>query len=165
LRTVRSPPGPDDDKTLRFAYSLDNLHANELLYRRVDLADVVDAHLAALAKAPAIGFGRYIISAETPFEETDLAELRADTPAVVRRRFPEFDALYRDLGWTMAPSIDRVYVSRRAISDLGWSPRHGFPQALRALEAGASFRSLLAEAVGSKGYHADHFGDEPYPVE
>lgn len=165
LRTSRFFLQADDDAALRAAYSTDNLHANELLYRRVDLADVVDAHLAALAKGPDLGFGRYIISAATPFEESDLAELRADTPAVVRRRFPEFEPLYRAAGWKMSPSIDRVYVSRRAIRDLNWSPRYGFQQALDALAGGPPFRSPLALAVGSKGYHAEQFGDQPYPVE
>ena len=165
LRTSRFFLQADDDAALRATYSTDNLHANELLYRRVDLADVVDAHLSALAKASDLGFGRYIISAATPFEESDLAELRADSPAVVRRRFPEFDSLYRDAGWKMSPSIDRVYVSRRAIRDLDWTPRFGFRQALDALAGGTSFRSPLALAVGVKGYHAEQFGDQPYPVE
>jgi hypothetical protein len=40
---------------------------NEFLYRRADIEDVVTAHLRALAKARSIGFGRYIISATTPF--------------------------------------------------------------------------------------------------
>jgi len=38
-----------------------------LLYRRVDLEDVVSAHLLAIEKAPSIGFDRYIISATTPY--------------------------------------------------------------------------------------------------
>ncbi len=164
LRTSRFFPEMDDDPALHDAYGIDNLQANELLYRRIDLADVVEAHLSAMAKAPDLGFGRYIVSASSPFEERDLIELRADAPAVVRRLFPDFDALYRAAGWTMLPSIDRVYVNRRAIRDLDWRPAYGFQQALDALARGTAFRSPLALAVGTKGYHDEAFGTGPYPV-
>ena len=65
LRTSRFFPEPDDDANARSAYADANLKLNELLYRRVDLEDVVDAHLRALERAPALGFGRYIITATT----------------------------------------------------------------------------------------------------
>src|SRR5882724_699141 len=67
LRTSRFFPEEDDDVATRQAYDDDNVKANEYLYRRVDLEDAATAHLLALEKAPAIGFGRYIISATTPF--------------------------------------------------------------------------------------------------
>ena len=67
----------------------DNLKVSEFLYRRVDIEDVVDAHLLAIERAPQIGFGRYIISATTPFTRDDLRELRHDAAAVVRRRVPD----------------------------------------------------------------------------
>ena len=74
----------------------------------------MSAHLLALERAPEIGFGRYIISATTPFTRDDLAELRADAPAVVRRLFPDYEAVYERRGWRMFPSIERVYVNARA---------------------------------------------------
>jgi UDP-glucose 4-epimerase len=89
----------------------------------VDLEDVASAHLLALEKAPAIGFGRYVLSATTPFLPDDLPELRADAPAVVRRRVPDYEAEYTRRGWKMFRSIDRVYVNERARKDLGWQPR------------------------------------------
>jgi UDP-glucose 4-epimerase len=165
LRTSRFFAQADDDRTLRAAYATDNLQANELLYRRVDLADVVSSCLAAASRAREIGFGRYIVSAATPFEPSDLAELRADAPAVVRRYFPQYEALYRALGWRMLPSIDRVYASRAAIRDLGWVPEYGFGHVLEALARGESFRSPLMLAVGEKGYHDRAFEDGPYPVD
>src|SRR5262245_30761605 len=76
LRTSRFFPEEDDHKDTRQAYADDNIKANEFLYRRVDLEDVVSAHLLALEKAPELGFGRYIISATTPFTRDDLFELR-----------------------------------------------------------------------------------------
>ena len=85
LRTSRFFPEPDDRDDVRAAYDDANLKVNELLYRRVDIEDVVSAHRLALERAGEIGFGRYIVSATTPFSRADLAELRADAPAVVRR--------------------------------------------------------------------------------
>src|SRR6201999_473369 len=66
LRTSRFFPEPDDRDEIRAAYADANLKVNELLYRRVDLEDVVTAHRRALDTAPELGFGRYIISATTP---------------------------------------------------------------------------------------------------
>jgi UDP-glucose 4-epimerase len=135
-----------------------NVKLNELLYRRVDLEDVVSAHLLALERAPAIGFRRYIISATTPFTANDLGELRADAPAVVRRLFPDYEAVYAARGWEMFPTIERVYVNDRARSDLGWSPRYDFRRALDLVREGRDPRSALASAVGAKGYHAGATG-------
>jgi UDP-glucose 4-epimerase len=162
LRTSRFFPEADDRDEVRTAYEDANVKANELLYRRVDLDDVVSAHRCALERAPAIGFGRYIVSATTPFTPDDLAGLRADAAAVVARHFPDYEALYARRGWTMFPSIERVYVNARARRELGWSPRYDFRHVLDRLRAGEDPRSRLAQAVGSKGYHAVATG--PYTV-
>lgn len=164
LRTSRFFPEPDDREATRQAYDDGNVKASEYLYRRVDLEDVVDAHLLALEKAPSIGFGRYIISATTPFSHDDLHELRVNAPMVVRRLFPDYEAEYARRGWTMFPSIDRVYVNERARQKLGWHPRYDFRYVLDCLKAGTDPRSPLARVVGSKGYHAHKFADGPYPV-
>ena len=66
LRTSRFFPEEDDLGALRGQYANENLKANELLNRRVEIEDVVSAHLLALERAPAIGFARYVISATTP---------------------------------------------------------------------------------------------------
>jgi UDP-glucose 4-epimerase len=153
LRTSRFFPEEDDNPVVRAAYADDNLKVNELLYRRVDLEDVVSAHLLAMQHAPAIGFGRYIVSATTPFVPADLAELRVDAPGVVRRHVPEFEAEYARRGWTMLPSIDRVYVNERARRELGWHPRHDFRRTIERLAVGGEVRSPIARLVGSKGYH------------
>jgi UDP-glucose 4-epimerase len=162
LRTSRFFPESDDRDDVRAGYDDANLKVNELLYRRVDLEDVVSAHRLALERAPQIGFGRYIVSATTPFTRDDLAELRADAPAVVRRRFPEYEAIYARRGWRMFPSLERVYVNERARRELGWAPRYDFAHALDRLEAGEDHRSPLALAVGAKGYHPESTG--PYTV-
>ncbi len=154
LRTSRFFPEADDRDEVRAAYEDANLKVNELLYRRVDLEDVVEAHRLALERAPALGFGRYIISATTPFEPADLALLREDAPAAVRRRVPAYEEVYAQRGWRMLPSLDRVYVNARARDELGWAPRYDFAHALERVRAGEDPRSGLARAVGAKGYHA-----------
>lgn len=162
LRTSRFFPEADDRADVRAAYPDANVKVNELLYRRVDLADVVDAHRLAVERAPELGFGRYVVSATTPFTPGDLAELAVDAPAVVRRLFPDADDVYARLGWRMFPAVERVYVNSRACRHLGWEPRHGFRRALDAVSAGQDMRSPLAVAVGAKGYHAESTG--PYTV-
>lgn len=165
LRTSRFFPEADDSKDVREAFADENVKANEFLYRRVDIEDVVDAHLLAAERAPSLGFGKYIISATTPFLPEDLADLRRDAPAVVRRRAPGYEEVYRHRGWAMFPSIGRVYVNEKARREFGWRPRHDFAAVVRRLAQGGALKSDLAQAIGSKGYHAEAFAEGPYPVE
>jgi len=153
LRTSRFFPEGDDVDAMRSAFDGDNLKVNELLYRRVDVADVVSAHLCALDKAAELGFGRFIISATTPFTRSDAADLGRDAPAVLARRVPGYEAAYATRGWKMLPALDRVYDNERARRLLGWQPQYDFRTALAAVTAGGDWRSPLARAVGSKGYH------------
>jgi nucleoside-diphosphate-sugar epimerase len=153
LRTSRFFPEPDDVAAVRNAYPDSNVKTNEFLYRRADIQDVVDAHLLAMDRAATIGFGRYIVSATTPFVPADLSALRTGAPAVVRRLFPDQEAEYARRGWRMFPQIDRVYVNERARAELGWAPRYDFRHVLDLLKAGEDPRSPLARAIGAKGYH------------
>jgi nucleoside-diphosphate-sugar epimerase len=158
LRTSRFFPEADDRDDVRAAYADANLKVNELLYRRADLSDVVEAHRLALESD--LRFGRYIVSATTPFGREDLAQLRDDAPGVVRRLFPAYEDVYGARGWRMFPGIERVYVNARARNDLGWRPQYDFAYALERLAAGEEWRSELARSVGAKGYHAEPTG--PY---
>jgi nucleoside-diphosphate-sugar epimerase len=153
LRTSRFFPEGDDLPDKRAAYDDDNLKINEFLYRRVDVEDVVTAHLCALGKAAEIGFGRFIITATTPFSRQEVAELGANAPRVLSQLVPEYAAIYLARGWKMLPTLDRVYVNERARRILGWEPIYDFRRALRATAAGADWRSELARQVGSKNYH------------
>jgi nucleoside-diphosphate-sugar epimerase len=152
LRTARFFPESDDQDSYR-SYGDLNLKVNELLYRRIDLVDVVEAHLLAIERAPQLGFGRYILSATSPFQPRHLVRLRHDAPGVVAELFPGYEDIYGRFGWSMLPSIDRVYVNQRARVDLGWEPRYDFASALDRLDAGDDPRSDLAVAIGAKGYH------------
>ena len=165
LRTSRFFREEDDNKGVREAYSDDNVKVNEYLCRRVEIEDVVSAHMLASKNAPAIGFRKYIISATTPFLPDDAPDLRVDAPQVVRQRVPDYEAEYERQGWKMFPSIGRVYVNDRARNELGWQPRFDFNYIIGRLRAGDDLRSPLAQVIGSKGYHAKVFSDGPYPLE
>jgi UDP-glucose 4-epimerase len=165
LRTSRFFPEEDDNRKVRQEYSDANVKANEYLYRRVDLEDVVSAHLLAAEQAATSGFRKYIISATTPFLLDDLTGLRANAREVLRLRVPEYEAEYERRQWKGFSSIDRVYVNERARNELGWRPHYDFQSVLKRLQAGGDMRSALARLVGSKGYHAQVFSEGPYPVE
>lgn len=164
LRTSRFFPEDDDNASIRSAYDSANMQANELLYRRADIDDIVEAHLLAVGRAPDLRFGRYIVSSTTPFQRSHVAALRADAPSVVRRLFPDVDALYAAKGWKLLPSLDRVYDSHLATRDLNWRPKRDFAFVLDCLRRGEEFRSAMALAIGKKGYHDVVFDEGPYPV-
>jgi nucleoside-diphosphate-sugar epimerase len=165
LRTSRFFPEEDDNRQTRQEYADLNVKVNEFLYRRVELEDVVAAHLLALHNVGSIGFGKYIISATTPFSSADAKDMRGKLPAVVRQLFPDYEEEYSRRGWRMFPGIDRVYVNDRARTELGWQPQYDFRWVLDELKAGSDPRSALSRVVGSKGYHDCKFEDGPYPVE
>jgi UDP-glucose 4-epimerase len=164
LRTSRFFPEPDDREETRRSYDDVNVKMNEFLHRRADIEDVVAAHLLALEKAQAIGFGRYIVSATTPFTRDDARELRTNAPGVVSRRVPRYEDVYARHGWSMFRGIERVYINERARRELGWTPRYDFAHVIDLVSGGEDPRSPLARAVGSKGYHAVAFADGRYPL-
>jgi UDP-glucose 4-epimerase len=107
-----------------------------------------------MEKAPTLGFGKFIITATTPFTRDDARELGTDAPAVLRRRVPEYEAVFAARGWRMLPALDRVYDNERARNLLGWKPQYDFAQVLGRAAKGADTRSELARLIGWKGYHA-----------
>jgi UDP-glucose 4-epimerase len=159
LRLARFFPEEDDNAEIATAYTLANVQANETLYRRVDIADAVSATMIAIERARQVGFGKYIISATTPFTREDLPELNRCAPEVVRRLYPSFDGLYAARGWSFFPQIDRVYVNHAAAKELGWRPAYDFQHILTSLRANVDFRSPLSREVGSKGYHRRRYGE------
>ncbi|MBZ9753781.1 NAD(P)-dependent oxidoreductase [Mesorhizobium sp. ESP6-5] len=134
LRTARFFPEADD-----MAHAIEqsdaNTKANELLFRRLMVEDAAQAHVAALEKAPELGFDTFIVCAPTPFQPEDCEALIRDAPPVVARYFPEFPALYARKGWTMFSSIDRIYDASRARDRLGFACRTSFADVLAALAA------------------------------
>jgi nucleoside-diphosphate-sugar epimerase len=126
---------PEDDDTHRTP-SGENLKANEFLNRRLTVEDAADAHVAALDRAPDLGFDTFIISAPTPFARSEAPELKRDSAAVIARLFPDAPALYAQRGWTLPASLDRVYDATHAERRLGFRCATGFTKVLDALRDG-----------------------------
>jgi UDP-glucose 4-epimerase len=132
LRTGRFFPEADD-MAHAIPHSDENTKANEFLFRRLTVEDAAEAHVAALQRAPDLGFGTFIVSAPPPFRPADCEALIADAPAVVARYFPDYPAIYRRRGWTMFASIDRVYDPGLAEQRLGFRCKTGFAEILAGL--------------------------------
>ena len=123
------------------------------------------AHRAGPRAGPAIGFGRYIISATTPFRPTDLEELAADAPRVVGRRVPATRRSYARLGWRMFCRRSTASTSTRGRGRIWAGGRATTSDGAGAAAAGEDWRSPLARVIGAKGYHDRAFAEGPYPVD
>ena len=126
---------PEEDDTHR-ELSGPNLKANEFLNRRLTVEDAAEAHVVALDRAPAIGFGTFVISAPTPFVPSDAEALKHDAAAVVTRYFPDAPALYARRGWRLPVSIARVYDASEAQRVLDFRCKTDFSRVLDALRTG-----------------------------
>lgn len=109
----------------RFMDESANHIANYRLYRGLDERDGAAAHLLA-ASAPLKAFECFNVSNRSPFGRNDVAELKRNAPAVIRRYYPEVDAWYQARGWQLPASIDRVYDISKARRLLGYAPRFNF---------------------------------------
>ncbi len=130
LRTARFFPEDDDTHAEPAG---ENLKANEFLHRRLTVEDAALAHLAALERAPSVGFGTFVISAPTPFERAHAAELKRDAAGLVARLYPRAPALYARRGWRLPARIGRVYDAGLAERALGFRCRTDFARVLEAL--------------------------------
>lgn len=152
LRVARFFPEPDDAPGAHDGRTDDNVKADEYASRRVALDDAVDAHLLAARAASRIGFGRYIISATTPFRRNDLPQLRTDAAAVFARRVPLAADVWKERGWRFPGRLDRVYDNARARTDLGWRPRFDLTAIAAQVSGTGTVRTPMAQLVGSKEY-------------
>ncbi|WP_038344391.1 NAD-dependent epimerase/dehydratase family protein [Acinetobacter sp. A47] len=165
LRNSRFFYEDDDSKFVRDNYDQDNVKVNELLYRRVDIEDAVQAHLnAAFEYKGDEYFDKFIISSTTPFQRDDCKILNLNPKSVMMRLHPNYLKIYKKKGWKLFPRFDRVYDNARARKYLNWEPKYTFAYALECLENGKPFKSALAERVGWIQYHENTFSDMPYPV-
>jgi UDP-glucose 4-epimerase len=152
LRVARFFPEGDDRPDAHEGRTDANVKADEYATRRVALEDAVDAHLLAAAAADRIGFGRYIVSATTPFLPQDLARLRTDAAGVFARRVPRVAEVWTRRGWSFPARIDRVYDNTLARADLGWCPRYDLASIAEMVDAEDTVQTPLARLVGSKEY-------------
>ena len=134
LRTGRFFPEEDDADRTR---SGENNKANEFLNRRLTVEDAAAGHLAALERAPALGFDLFLLAAPTPFSPADVVPLKVNAATVVARYYPDAPGLYAARGWELPDTIDRVYDARRAERVLGFRCRTDFGSVLQAMREGA----------------------------
>jgi len=164
LKTSRFFPEADDVKDRREAFEDSNLKVNELLYRRIDVADIVRAHWSAIEQAERIGFEKLILTATTPFTRADAEELGSDVPSVLAKLVPQYVEEYERRGWRMFQSLGRVYDNTKARELLEWEPEYTFPKVIELLSRNLDYRSELARKIGEKRYHSEAFEDGPYPT-
>lgn len=109
----------------RFMDEPKNLIANYRLYRGLDERDGAEAHWLALHtsfKTCEI----FNISNDTPFQKTDLEDLKTDPEKVILKYFPLAGDIYKKNDWTFPLSIDRVYAIDKAKRMLHYRPRNNF---------------------------------------
>ena len=164
LKTSRFFWEKDDNPEIRNLYNDVNVKANEYTHRRVDVSDIVEAHLLAVDRVEAIGFSKYIISATSPFTKEDLSILNVDASSILNRYYPKIEAIYNRKSWKLFSKIGRVYINQKARTELNWQPKYNFQYVLDCLEKGIDFRSPLAIEIGVKGYHGDLYKDGLYPI-
>jgi len=121
-------------RTSRFFPEPPPLVALYRLYRGVDVQDAARAHVLAVTNQEIL-FDVFNISAQSPFEQSDLPVLLLDAPSVLRNKAPKVLSFFRQQGWTVPQSIDRVYVIERARRQLGYRPMYSYPEYLQAWES------------------------------
>jgi UDP-glucose 4-epimerase len=110
LRVSRSFPEPE------------HLVAFYRMYRGVDRLDVAEAHHRSVI-APVAGSVTVNISAASPFQREDLAELWDEPWRVIERRVPGVRAAFERRGWSRPARVDRVYPIDAAVQLLHYQPR------------------------------------------
>lgn len=95
------------------------------LYRGVDARDVGQAVLRAL-DMEIDGFDVFNISGEPPFAESDCEALLTDAPSVISARVPALARAFAARGWPLPQSIDRVYATDKAKTELGFAAQFGW---------------------------------------
>ncbi|WP_434383142.1 NAD-dependent epimerase/dehydratase family protein [Melittangium boletus] len=116
-------------RTARFFPEPDEVLALHRLHRGLDVRDCAEAHRLAL-ESP-VPFGLYNVSARSPFQREDLADLWHDAARVIRHRAPDVAALLARRSIPLPSRLDRVYVIARAEAELGFHPRFNALEFLR----------------------------------
>ena len=160
LRTSRFFPG-GRRPCGRHATRIDdaNLKANEFLYRRVDLEDVVDAHLAGDRPRAGDRLRPLHHQRDHAVHPRRPAGVAPRCTGVVAPRARLRRPSTRAAAGACSPGIERVYDNARAREELGWRPRHDFASVIERSRVTGDIRSALARAIGAKGYHAEVFAD------
>ncbi|MEU4427754.1 NAD-dependent epimerase/dehydratase family protein, partial [Actinoplanes sp. NPDC024001] len=106
------------------------VRAVHLLHRGVGLSDVAAAARAAAEHGTVTG--TFTIAGRYPFRRADCAAVHRNAAALIAERLPAVAAAFRDRGWALPRSLDRVYDSRAATAAFGYQPAFGVLDLLRA---------------------------------
>lgn len=113
----------------------DHLMAFYRLYRGVSRVDVANAHWLSVSQSLQ-PFEIFNISADPPFSIADCPNLITDPWPVIDAYYAGSSDRFKQLGWPLPPSIDRVYVIDKAKEKLGYRPEENFEELLASyLEA------------------------------
>jgi len=104
------------------------------LHRGIDARDVAEAHRLALIRSPE-NYRMFIVSGATPFTPGDCKALKKTPEKVLQHRCQPVCDHFASRQWKFPASIDRVYDSSLAQRKLGWTPRYGFKDVARLLDA------------------------------
>lgn len=115
------------------------------LYRGVDIRDVALGHMLAL-HSPLKGYEVFNISANSPFQPDDLANLAGKASQIITHYYPWALPFFEQRGWQRPSHIDRVYVTQKAQKVLGFHPRYGFDRFCQQLGK-ACLKTLHTSAV------------------
>ncbi|AYL97729.1 NAD-dependent epimerase/dehydratase family protein [Mucilaginibacter celer] len=116
----------------RFLPEDENLKLNHRLYRGLDERDGARGLQLALDKT-FDEFEIFNIASTSSFGKDDLVELKHNPVALIRKYYPQAEAVYQLKGWEFPESIDRVYVCDKARRYLGYEPRFTFDYLLDRL--------------------------------
>jgi UDP-glucose 4-epimerase len=109
----------------RFLPENDALKAFHRLYRGLDERDGAAAIQLAI-EHQFDNFEVFNISADSPFQREDVADLRANCKAVLLTYYPDLEAILSQKKWTFPDKIDRVYSIEKAKKMLNYSPKYNF---------------------------------------
>ncbi|GAA1654223.1 NAD-dependent epimerase/dehydratase family protein [Actinoplanes couchii] len=98
--------------------------ATHLLHRAVRLPDVADAVVRAIRLPDVTGV--FNIAGRYPFTRDDCPALHRDAAALITERLPDVARHFRERGWPLPGTIDRVYDSSAAEEALGYRPSTGW---------------------------------------
>jgi UDP-glucose 4-epimerase len=109
----------------RFLPENDNLKAIHRLYRGLDERDGA----AAIRLAIEHQFDQFEvlnISADSPFQREDVANLMVNCKTVLLKYYPQLEAIFNQKNWQFPNQIDRVYSIEKAKEMLNYQPKYNF---------------------------------------
>jgi UDP-glucose 4-epimerase len=113
----------------RFLPEDEELKANHRLYRGIDERDAAQGVRLAMEKQfKAYDF--FNISSQSPFNQSDLIQLKHNPKDVILSYFPEAERIYAMRNWRFPNEIDRVYSIEKAKMVLGYRPVYNFKELL-----------------------------------